>query len=44
MVSQPSVADLLTREIKDETLASALISIVEVETSPDLRQKFIISL
>jgi ribosome-binding factor A len=32
------IADLLTREIKDQALASALISITEVETSPDLRQ------
>jgi len=31
------IADLLTREIKDETLSSAMISIIEVETSPDLR-------
>ncbi len=31
------IADLLTREVKDQTLASALISITEVETSPDLR-------
>src|ERR1700738_5594656 len=31
------IADLLAREVKDEALSSALISIVEVETSPDLR-------
>jgi ribosome-binding factor A len=31
------IAELLTREVKDATLASALISITEVETSPDLR-------
>ena len=31
------IADLLTREVKDATLASALISITEVDTSPDLR-------
>ena len=31
------IADLLAREVKDATLASALISITEVETSPDLR-------
>ena len=31
------IADLLTREVKDETLSEALISITEVETSPDLR-------
>jgi ribosome-binding factor A len=31
------IADLLTREVKDSTLSSALISILEVETSPDLR-------
>jgi ribosome-binding factor A len=31
------IADLLTREVKDATLNSALISITEVETSPDLR-------
>jgi len=32
------IADLLTREVKDQTLATALISITEVDTSPDLRQ------
>jgi ribosome-binding factor A len=32
------LADLLTREIKDETLSTALISITDVDTSPDLRQ------
>jgi ribosome-binding factor A len=31
------IADLLTREVKDATLSTALISITEVETSPDLR-------
>src|SRR3954470_4712269 len=31
------IADLLTREVKDATLHTALISITEVETSPDLR-------
>ena len=31
------IADLLTREVKDTTLATALISITDVETSPDLR-------
>ena len=31
------IADLLAHEIKDETLSTALISIIEVETSPDLR-------
>ena len=31
------IAELLTREVKDTTLSSALISITEVETSPDLR-------
>ena len=31
------IADLLTREIKDATLSSALISITSVDTSPDLR-------
>ena len=30
------IADLLTREVKDSTLSSALISITDVETSPDL--------
>ena len=32
------IADLLTREVKDQTLSTALISITDVETSPDLRQ------
>ena len=31
------IADLLTREVKDATLHSALISITDVETSSDLR-------
>ena len=31
------IADLLSREVKDATLAGALISITEVDTSPDLR-------
>jgi ribosome-binding factor A len=31
------IADLLRREVKDATLSTALISITEVETSPDLR-------
>jgi ribosome-binding factor A len=31
------IADLLTREIKDETLKSAMISITDVDTSPDLK-------
>jgi len=31
------IADLLTREVKDATLNTALISITDVETSPDLR-------
>jgi ribosome-binding factor A len=31
------IAELLTREVKDATLSSALISITEVDTSPDLR-------
>jgi ribosome-binding factor A len=31
------IADLLTREVKDATLSTSLISITEVETSPDLR-------
>lgn len=31
------LAELLQREIKDEALASSLISITEVDTSPDLR-------
>ena len=32
------IADLLAREVKDQTLSTALISITDVETSPDLRQ------
>jgi ribosome-binding factor A len=31
------LADLLAREVKDEALSSALISITDVDTSPDLR-------
>jgi ribosome-binding factor A len=31
------IADLLRREIKDAALSTALISITDVETSPDLR-------
>jgi ribosome-binding factor A len=31
------IAELLTREVKDSTLATSLISITEVETSADLR-------
>ena len=31
------IADLLTREVKDAALSTALISITDVETSPDLR-------
>ncbi len=31
------IADLLTREVKDDALHSSLISITEVDTSPDLR-------
>ena len=31
------IADLLTREVKDTTLSSSLISITDVETSADLR-------
>ena len=31
------IAELLTREVKDSTLSSAMISITDVETSPDLR-------
>jgi ribosome-binding factor A len=31
------IAELLTREVKDATLSTSLISITEVETSPDLR-------
>ena len=30
------IADLLTREIKDAALSEAMISIIEVETAPDL--------
>jgi ribosome-binding factor A len=30
------IADLLTREVKDAALADAMISITDVETSPDL--------
>jgi ribosome-binding factor A len=30
------IADLLTREVKDAALADALISITDVDTSPDL--------
>jgi ribosome-binding factor A len=32
------IADLLTREVNDEALSLPLISIIDVETSPDLRQ------
>jgi ribosome-binding factor A len=32
------IANLLTREVKDSTLAQSMISITDVETSPDLRQ------
>ena len=32
------IADLLTREVNDEALSLPLISIIEVETSSDLRQ------
>jgi ribosome-binding factor A len=32
------IADLLAREIKDAALSTALISIIDVETSPDLRK------
>jgi len=31
------IADLLTREVKDATLTTALISITDVDTSSDLR-------
>src|SRR5919202_2001682 len=31
------IADLLAREVKDQALSSALISITDVDTSPDLR-------
>jgi ribosome-binding factor A len=31
------IADLLTREVKDAKLHEAMISITDVETSPDLR-------
>lgn len=31
------IADLLRREVKDQTLSTALISITDVDTSPDLR-------
>ncbi len=31
------IAELLRREVKDETLNTSLISITEVDTSPDLR-------
>jgi ribosome-binding factor A len=31
------IADLLAREVKDATLSESLISITDVETSPDLR-------
>ena len=31
------IADLLTREVKDATLHEAMISITDVDTSPDLR-------
>ncbi|GAC1319615.1 MAG: 30S ribosome-binding factor RbfA [Chloroflexota bacterium] len=31
------IADLLAREVKDQALATALISITDVDTSPDLR-------
>jgi ribosome-binding factor A len=32
------IADLLAREIKDAALSTAMISIIDVETSPDLRK------
>jgi ribosome-binding factor A len=32
------IADLLTREVNDEALSLPLISIIDVETSSDLRQ------
>lgn len=31
------ISELLRREVKDETLSTALISITEVDTAPDLR-------
>lgn len=31
------IADLLTREVKDSTLSESMISITDVDTSPDLR-------
>jgi ribosome-binding factor A len=31
------IADLLTREVKDATLNATMISITDVDTSPDLR-------
>jgi ribosome-binding factor A len=31
------IADLLAREVKDTTLSESLISIIDVETTPDLR-------
>jgi ribosome-binding factor A len=31
------IAELLSREVKDSTLSSSLISITEVDTSPDLQ-------
>jgi ribosome-binding factor A len=31
------IADLLTREVKDATLNQSMISITDVDTSPDLR-------
>ena len=31
------IAELLRREVRDETLSTSLISITEVDTSPDLR-------
>jgi ribosome-binding factor A len=31
------IAELLTREVKDTALSTAMISITDVETSPDLR-------
>ena len=32
------IAELLSREVKDATLSTSLISITEVDTSPDLRK------
>jgi ribosome-binding factor A len=32
------IADLLAREVKDTALSTAMISIIDVETSPDLRK------